>query len=382
MRRAYQDLGWLVASSSVGAASYKPKRALDPADSVIGFSIGYDFVAEHGSRADWVTEDFGVPTPRFPEGVEDRRITRAPKALGFLTYMSGPRDRRKKRNIPAALLYLTKRSRFMEPPTDAIELAHMLDVEFWAHDGDSFYDPARDDIACAWSAHDGFAIHVRGQSNVEQLRELYEAMQNRSIAIGSGSSIEFLHTPVSFIYIDRMSDELKATVLENDLQYRELHEAADATGIEERLKAAGRGWYALSPAWCDGPGSSLRFFLNPRDQRKYDFGCFTLEELEAWIHDEGPVLGATMRKRFGAAVKDASWHLSHALQDKYPGWKKRRDVVYFDDKGDPKALALRVELYNDSGEVRTVDFTFDEAVALAQSASDAAQKKKQAERAD
>lgn len=65
------------------------------------------------------------------------------------------------------------------------------------------------------------------------------------------------------------------------------------SGIKEKLKAARKIWFSLDtiknfPPDHKKPG--LRVWLNPFDQKKYNYGWFTLEELEAWANDQGPIV--------------------------------------------------------------------------------------------
>lgn len=59
-----------------------------------------------------------------------------------------------------------------------------------------------------------------------------------------------------------------------------------ALTIKKRIEAAGLYWYALS----DAPEADGRYFLNPGEQDKYNYGRFTLEDLEAWIDGKGPIV--------------------------------------------------------------------------------------------
>jgi hypothetical protein len=76
-----------------------------------------------------------------------------------------------------------------------------------------------------------------------------------------------------------------------------LHEAAKATGIEEKVCAAlksdfgGKPFYALSPSWKNKQNTKHKvvFWLNPTDQQKNNYGWFTVEELEQWIEGKGPI---------------------------------------------------------------------------------------------
>ena len=70
----------------------------------------------------------------------------------------------------------------------------------------------------------------------------------------------------------------------------------DALELLETIKTALRDrhkeWYGLDTwEWRDG---ALRFWLNPRDTEHYRPGWYTLDELIAWTHEQGPVLCATV----------------------------------------------------------------------------------------
>jgi len=72
-----------------------------------------------------------------------------------------------------------------------------------------------------------------------------------------------------------------------DREEIELLAEAAATGIEDRLQAAGLDWYALTPARNRG---ELQFWLNPAKQSKYNAGWFSVDALDAWREGKGPVM--------------------------------------------------------------------------------------------
>lgn len=88
----------------------------------------------------------------------------------------------------------------------------------------------------------------------------------------------------------RVAPQVRADVLATDREHKRLLAAAAATGIEQRLKAAKRGWYALSPGWVDERKQEVHFFLNPMEQPRYNHGWFTVAELDAWAAGHGPVM--------------------------------------------------------------------------------------------
>lgn len=357
MRRAHMDCGWLVAGAN------GPVKGPTEDRQFIGLALGYDFCAEHESDARWVTEAFGVRQPEYPMGVEDRLMTQVPERLQFVRYDYQPRDRRRKPTPAAALRYATW-GELLARETAAERLAH--EASFWNDVRDKDHRPEQDDLVTAWTDRSGFVVNVRGEGNIAMLEALYQAMLERKVAIAPGSAVGFMRQPLSFILIERMSEEQKARVLAQDQDYKALSEAAKATGIEERLAAAGRKWYALGPGWSNGPGSPVRFFLNPREQHRYSHGWFSVEDLDAWIRDEGPVLGGQTEKQFNGLMPDAAIRLQRALQDRHPGWTQWQHEHYLPMNG-PDSPAVRVFLANGEGARKTLELTFDEARALAES---------------
>ncbi len=58
--------------------------------------------------------------------------------------------------------------------------------------------------------------------------------------------------------------------------------------VKQTLRDQGKEWRSLERwQWVDG---EVRFWLNPADQRRYNMGWFSIDELIQWAHDMGPVL--------------------------------------------------------------------------------------------
>jgi hypothetical protein len=73
-----------------------------------------------------------------------------------------------------------------------------------------------------------------------------------------------------------------------------IEDAAKKTGVEERLRAAGKKWFALSPKWIFDRMKAesqydVCFWLNPYDQDCNNSMWCTVEDLDLWIKDEGPI---------------------------------------------------------------------------------------------
>lgn len=282
MRRAYSEVGW---------ASYEGQ------EQTYGFCLGFDFCAEHEWGAPYIQACFGLPTPGTAVGLEGRTVTRVPEELVLEKYEWRSSRKGVKQKLPAALLYCKTLSKdeveaLSLPRGRLKKLISSLQVGFLRDPGtDSrHYDPARDDVVCAWSGRGGFAIHVRGAENVQKLAELHKAFQDLDVAFLDASSLGFLRRGPSFVIKSRIPENQALALKARDLSEQRLKEAARACGIENELKAAGKSWHALSPRWEQGEGSELLFFLNPREQHKYGSGWFSVEDLRLWAQDKGPVV--------------------------------------------------------------------------------------------
>ena len=67
----------------------------------------------------------------------------------------------------------------------------------------------------------------------------------------------------------------------------------DASGIHAKLQEAGKKFFYCGPSRM-GDGE-IKFWLNPYEQQKYAAGWYTLEELQQWCKDEGPVVQKAKR---------------------------------------------------------------------------------------
>src|SRR3546814_16244788 len=110
---------------------------------------------------------------------------------------------------------------------------------------------------------------------------------------------------------DVCSSDLQAQVtLEADLEAKRLSDAAEATGIKEKIDAlpiqrgpfSMKRYFALHPKWTttgliEGRSTihPVIFFLNPAKQDQNNYGWFTVEELDKWL--TGKMGKAALRER-------------------------------------------------------------------------------------
>ena len=146
-------------------------------------------------------------------------------------------------------------------------------------------DVHKEEIGTAWDER-GFGIIV-DKSHKKDLENLVKAFNNLDIVIGQANSIAFENGGLLLMKKSAFSKETADKVYQQDKDYYDLHVDVYNTGIEEKLKNAGKGYYALSPKRENG---EIMFFLNPEKQNIYNYGWFTLQDLEDWAEDKGKII--------------------------------------------------------------------------------------------
>ena len=278
MRRSFNDTGWI----------------LDQQSNVLGFSLGFDFCSEHEWGANYLRSALGITHKNNPVGIEERSMTALrSQDLHLIEYVvrTGPKDQ--KQNVPHAILALSSLpASWPEAPKHKKDWATRLMVGFQVEAESKYYDAQKHDIAVVWSGTKGFAMHVRGDQNIERLKALHAAFFSKDIALMDASAVGFLRKALALVMPSKVPQDIKDNLKSGDLGLQRLLTAAQDSGIAEELRLAGCGYYALSPAWRrqDEATGELIFFLNPEDQRKNAFGWFGLADLRQWIKGEGPIV--------------------------------------------------------------------------------------------
>lgn len=315
MRRSFQDYGFVE----------------DDAGQVIGFCLGFDFCAEHEFGTKDIKRILNIKDNPVPVGLEDRKSTSPvdqTNHLFFSEYTDSQRVRvlggkPKIDKEPAAYLVCAGswvmasiRDRRLEGKSRA-EIIRGLGAIFYGSKSDRHYDAKRDDIAVAWSGSEGFSINVRGVDNIRRLKEIHQALVDGDICMTPPSINGFLRKSAALGIYSRISNEIKQNVIEADRERDRILQRVKECGIEERLKAAGKGWYALAPREMDD--GSLQFYLNPNDQKVNASGWFTVEDLDQWIAGEGPVAtgrqAEALMKDFGDSIGGLSYGILKRIND-------------------------------------------------------------------
>lgn len=133
-----------------------------------------------------------------------------------------------------------------------------------------------------WSESD-FLIY---STNINLIEELASAFERNDIAfLMSGGDL--MHTrSFSIAIASRLDKEYLDKLITLDKKILDMHTRVVDSDIHRKLYKADKGFCALSPSIISG---ELRFFLNPNDQVKYNYGWFNVSELEQWINETGVI---------------------------------------------------------------------------------------------
>ncbi len=281
MRKAYSDVCFLS----------MPVPMSD--DVLVGVSLGYDFCAEHEWGVSGIKSHFGIGEPSKENmGIIARKATLVPKCLLFLEKKL-PKTKNHEANVYAVLVM------------DQSAIQESWDKEdrptfFFKNIRHKFYSDKT--VFTEWDEN-GFAIYVCGKDNVEKLKQIHQAILDKDICIGlTMNNNPFAGSGLRLFIHSRVPKQLEDSQIEVDADYFKLQDAileANVEGLEQRLMAAGKHWFALRPSWNnfrnkDGEIRTTKysfvFWLNPREQKKYKWGYVTFEELEQWIEDKGPIM--------------------------------------------------------------------------------------------
>lgn len=250
-------------------------------------NLGADYCAEHEFGIEGLERNFGL-NPEAAPGVPRRTITRRPEGILWDS----------KRHI---LLFDRYGRGTVASDHATRELGAIHEDE---------------DIAGAWSEGDFGVLFPSTQQGESDAADLFAAFDELDIAFlfQNVGNNPFARAGLNLVIVSRLPQEIVDDLAEKDADNDALVAAASATGIQNRLDAWGktlsrwgaRPYYALSPRWSDPPMSvfgnrtldtkhPVVFFLNPREQKEYNAGWFTVEDLEAWMEGKGPIVKEGVR---------------------------------------------------------------------------------------
>lgn len=238
-------------------------------NNVKGMFFGSDFCAEHEVGIKDLKTAFGIGQDEKAIGLDKRRITVVPESFRWhgngLSYVPVSRWEIKQNIEPSR-----GRPHFSKEKT------------LWT----------------AWAARD-FAAYANDVKEIKALEIIAEAINNKDAIIMLGGGGFAANPGLCISIISKMGKDVFDEWEKHDLSIIQLEKDVEATGIRERLEAAGKGkykgYYALSPMRCED--SMIKFWLNPMKQNTYHYGWYTVEELDLWIQEKGPIVELMRNKK-------------------------------------------------------------------------------------
>jgi len=226
----------------------------------VGVNLGWDFTAEHEWGVKRLRQEFGMNENK-KYGIARSQISHIPEKYGF--------DENR-----LIIGYPLERAVYEEKK--------------------ELNDYKEKQLVTAWSDLD-FGIKFPKENKKEAV-ELHEAFLRKDIALvfANPEIPVFSNRGMCFLIVSKLPKEIDKSMTEQQKESERLEKEDKKTGIKDRLKEANRDYFACSPRFCpekeqERTKYSVIYWLNPRDQQKNNSGWYTVEELDQWIKNEGPI---------------------------------------------------------------------------------------------
>jgi hypothetical protein len=235
---------------------------------LIGICLGYDYCAEHEigiNKLRWalginhLSDEIGLTRRKVDLKRGDRNIS---KMLGWYE------------DDKVCGFYLVKRSESYNP-YNYIEKYALKDRKIFS----------------AWSESE-FCVFLNkslfSKEEAKSLKTVYNAiLSDDAVVFLKGRDNPFAGSGLTICIASKLPAET-ITIWENhDKQQKFLVEYVEWSGILNILRKAGKGYFACSPSILkDG---KIRFWLNPYEQDRNNFGWYTLRDLRLWAQNKGPI---------------------------------------------------------------------------------------------
>lgn len=237
----------------------------------IGIDMGADYCYEHESGIAGIFSNFGCD--RSKDGFEKNLITVIPDGLKFTKFIRYGK---------------TCYAIFFDNLAPNVDFRQQIIRPF-----------SDEKMICAYD-NDSFQI-VFTKENKKCFEELKKAFDNKDIAFMVNEHVSpFRSGGFKIVIASRVSQKVKDEMLAIDLGKKEIINDFRKTHIEILLKLCGKKYHCLVPDRYDGsfkPNNrelktkyNVVAFLNPQEQRKYNCGWYTIEELRDWAFNKGIVL--------------------------------------------------------------------------------------------
>lgn len=243
-------------------------RWLTTKSDFLGVNLGADYCAEHEWGISGIRRTLGV-TPVDNKDFEpygiDRRVIRKHEGVKWIEGKSS-------KGVKWEGFYLVNR---YSTQTDD-DVRRLINP--------NFYDKSK--VYSAWD-DTSFAIVSCDERCIGKLKKIFQAFQNDDICIFLGGGGIFENSGLVIAIKSKLPNYVTKKWYDYDKERHDLEKETEKSGICELLKKAGKDWYALFPSReKDG---SLRWWLNPTDQKNNNFGWYNIDQLRQWASNTGPI---------------------------------------------------------------------------------------------
>jgi hypothetical protein len=247
---------------------------LDPTTRTLAVNLGADYCAEHEWGIKKLYEAFGVKYEIGTYGLKKRKISKVPESLVWVKLLDGRQG------------FAYRSYWFRSAEVSLIDDGDLKSYEIFDRDTHKM-KPNPVQLVAAWS-DDDFACLSKDPTDIKYLREIFEQFAKKNIIFTFSNALPAFENPGLIIAIaNRMPKEAVEMLTKADKENHEIEKFVVKSKIRELLKEKGKGYFALHPKrWEDG---SIKFWLNPYDQHKVNYGWFTLEQVRQWADDKGPI---------------------------------------------------------------------------------------------
>lgn len=141
------------------------------------------------------------------------------------------------------------------------------------------------DIFCQWDEK-GFCVLSNNEKIIKKLKQIYDAFASNDIAVWVGGGGPFKNGGLCIAIASKLPKAIVNAWEKADLEKIELDKEVEKTGIISKLYKAGKRYHCLKAEKFEG---ELKFWLNPCEQDKNNYGWYTVKDLESWIIGKGPI---------------------------------------------------------------------------------------------
>ncbi len=256
---------------------------LDPTTRTLAVNLGADYCAEHEWGIKALHAAFGVKNDIKTYGLKKRKISKVPDTLVWVKLIDG------RQGFAYRNYWYTDDRKAAVADVAAKSLVGDSDLKsFDVFDRGTHKMKANPvQLTAAWSEAD-FACLSKDSTDIKYLREIFEQFAKKNIVFTFSSALPAFENPGLIIAIaDRLPKEVTDMWLTADKDTHEIEKFVAKSKVRELLAKAGKKYFALSPKrWEDG---SIKFWLNPMEQNRNNCGWFTLEQVQEWADDKGPI---------------------------------------------------------------------------------------------